>query len=449
MPGTGGQVRSWFFARALSQVSELFLVSLGGSGGGATAPKELKDLSNTVVECGRLQKPDRHGGQAGGWIRLVGAVLLPWRQRWGPFLDFCLHFSGLCPGRGAPLRRRFLANVFSTEYSVLSYFFKIPPLVTHLFSENFDLVLQSVLKEIRNKPYDIIWVEHSLMYPLAERLQSLSGKKFPVICNAHNVEWLLNERMAESAASPHEKRMAMIQKRLLKRLEKRVFTESALTLVCSQEDQRTALNLVPTARIEVIGNGVDTSYFFRPVDAERSPEPTILFTGSFGYSPNRDGLRFLVDEILPLILESVPNCRLVVAGAEAATAVEEMGIDHPSITWVSSPPDMRPSFYEAWVAMVPLRSGGGTRLKILEAMAMECALVSTTIGAEGIHCEHDVHLRLADDPVGFAGHVVDLLLHQSKREQQQVRALDWVRNHYEWEQLTAGLPKLLTKVASL
>jgi glycosyltransferase involved in cell wall biosynthesis len=445
MPGTGGQVRSWFFARALSRVTELSLISLGGSGGHSVIPDELGSACHEVIECDPLHGNRGESSASRGWCGILSAVFLPWRRGWLPFLDYCIHFDGINTGNAIPLRRRILARLFAFDYGFFSRFFNLPPLVTHLFSRNFEAVLPQALGQLKGRHFDVLWVEHSMMMPLADRLQKQLGLELPVICNAHNVEWVLNQRMAESAGEGKEQLRSRIQARLLKRLETKVFENARITIVCSEEDKRAALALEPDGNVKVIGNGVDTSYFFRPEKARRSPEPTVLFTGSFGYQPNREGLRYLVEEILPRIHAECPSCRLLVAGAQAASVAEQMGIDDPSIQFVSSPPDIRPCFHEAWVAVVPLLSGGGTRLKILEAMAMECALVSTSMGAEGIPCEHGRHICIADEPAKFAEQVLYLLRDESKRLEQQEVALSWVREHYEWENLTRRLPEILVE----
>jgi glycosyltransferase involved in cell wall biosynthesis len=123
------------------------------------------------------------------------------------------------------------------------------------------------------------------------------------------------------------------------------------------------------------------------------------------------------------------------AGAKASSALSELGYVDSNIECVSSPPDIRPCFERSWIFVVPLRAGGGTRLKILEAMAMELPIVSTAIGAEGIPCQDGEHILLADSPSDFANAVLRLLADEKLRLQLSNEAASWVRKNYDWKDL--------------
>jgi len=449
MPGTGGQVRTWFFAKFLAGVGELTLISLGGCGGNDRVGGELRGRCSHVIESGslpRLKGPlPGWRGRLASWARTLGVLCFPWRHQWSDFLGYCLQHTGqgaAGAGNSPKWRKRILSGILGFEYRVAARHFPLPPLTTFLFRRNFDAVRSEVSELLERESFDILWFEHSLMYPFAAEVR----RQMPdavMVCNAHNVESLLHTRMAEKTAGPAERDQARMQAGLLATMEREAFAACDLVLVCSGEDKIAAQQLAPACRVEVMGNGVDVDYFKRPPGTLKSAVPTLLFTGGFGYGPNRDGLRYLVEEILPLIHAHQPGCRLVFAGADAEEAARGLGVQDARISWVSNPPDIRPCFHEAWVAVVPLRSGGGTRLKILEAMAMECPVVSTTIGAEGIPLEADRHGLIADHPEEFAAAVIRLLSDTDTRERMTAEALTFVRSRYDWGTITRDLPDVL------
>ena len=134
-----------------------------------------------------------------------------------------------------------------------------------------------------------------------------------------------------------------------------------------------------------------------------------------------------------------PDVRFVFAGSKASAAWREHANGDSTIECISDPVDIRPCFREAWIFVVPLLVGGGTRLKILEAMAMEVPIVSTSIGAEGIDCVDGEHILLADSPQTFADAVVRILEDQEFGERLKQNASQWVRNRYSWKSLSPGI----------
>jgi glycosyltransferase involved in cell wall biosynthesis len=312
--------------------------------------------------------------------------------------------------------------------------------VVVLFRRHFEAIRPQLVELAGSgAEFDWIWFEHSLMFPFVEKI----SPQFPaakLACNAHNVESVLHTRIAGATADPGERHYVQTQARLLSVMERRAFSVCALVLVCSEEDKTAVHRLVPDANCLVVGNGVDTGYFRRRPGSPRAPEATILFTGTFGYGPNREGLAWFVSKVWPLVKRELPSCHFVAAGRGAAEAVRTLAAGVPGIVALSDPEDMRPAFEEAWVVVVPLLAGGGTRLKILEAMAMECPVVSTSLGAEGIPMESGRHGVLADSPEAFAAALRDLLQDHRRRERLASEALAFARERYDWQSL---IPKVI------
>jgi glycosyltransferase involved in cell wall biosynthesis len=180
-----------------------------------------------------------------------------------------------------------------------------------------------------------------------------------------------------------------------------------------------------------VPTGVDTE-FFRPSGEEIVNPHGLVFTGSMDWLPNEDGIRYFVDEILPLIKQRIPDVTLTVVGRNPYPSLVELSKSNDSIVVTGRVDDVRPFMERAAVYIVPLRVGGGTRLKIFEAMAMERAIVSTTIGAEGLPIRHGEDLIVEDTPEGFANSVVRLFQDQDLARQLGERAANKVRSTFGW-----------------
>jgi glycosyltransferase involved in cell wall biosynthesis len=449
MPGSGGEVRSWFFAQALTQSAEVTLVCLGGFGGNdGLAPGLSEHCERVIAPNQATRKPSGPPKAGTTWTRALGALLLPWRRDWQTFLEYHLQYrsggrEAKTSGTPWPWTRRVLALAFRWEYRIAARLFALPPTVVVLFRRHFEAIRPQLVElAASGAKFDWIWFEHTLMFPFVEKISPL----FPtakLACNAHNVESVLHTRIARATADPRERHYVLTQARLLAAMERRAFSVCALLLVCSEEDKTAVHCLSPNAHCLVVGNGVDTGYFRRRPDLSHAPEPTILFTGTFGYGPNREGLAWFVSKVWPLVKRELPSCRFVAAGRGAAEAVKTLASGVPGIVALSDPEDMRPAFEEAWVVVVPLLAGGGTRLKILEAMAMECPIVSTSLGAEGIPMESGRHGVLADSPETFAAALLDLLKNKRGRDRIASEALAFARARYDWRTLIPNLSDLL------
>ena len=171
-----------------------------------------------------------------------------------------------------------------------------------------------------------------------------------------------------------------------------------------------------------------------------------MFTGVMGYEPNADAAQYFCNQIFPLVRREVKDARLLIVGHASPPTVQRLAeIGNVSVT--GSVADVLPYYQQARLSVVPLRGGGGTRLKILEAMALGRPVVSTSIGCEGLAVRDGIHLEIADEPVAFAQRVVRLLLDRRLREQLAGNARRLVEERYEWsviaEKLLAVYRRLL------
>jgi len=237
--------------------------------------------------------------------------------------------------------------------------------------------------------------------------------------------------------SEKDRRWLKQQAHVTKKIETLGFSKSNLVYLCSEQDRQLAEQMTAKPLYRVAGNGVDTSYFRRRTDS-RTDFPYILYTGAMSYAPNADAASYFLKEIFPLILLQKPNCKFAVAGRKAREYFNEIQYEDEHVFCIDSPADMRDCFEQAWVCVVPLRSGSGTRLKILEALAMECAVVSTSIGAEGVPYEDGKHLLIRDIPEDFAQAVIRLIDETDLREQLEKNGQQFAKEYYDWDLLTTN-----------
>jgi glycosyltransferase involved in cell wall biosynthesis len=182
-------------------------------------------------------------------------------------------------------------------------------------------------------------------------------------------------------------------------------------------------------------------YFQKPASTQASGD--LVFVGSMDWMPNIDGASWFVREVLPLIRKRRPDCTLTVAGRKPAAEITRLSETDPLIRVTGTVPDIRPWLWESKVSVVPLRIGGGTRLKIYEAMAARTPVVSTMVGAEGLEALNGENIWIADEPDDFAAHCLSLLDNAAERERLASAAEQMVRERYSWDVITDLFERML------
>lgn len=273
----------------------------------------------------------------------------------------------------------------------------------------------------------------------------------PAVLFTHNVESEIWRRHAETKSSPAARALYAMQHRRMLRYEGGALRRFDGVLAVSDADRETFARLYPGAvkrPVQVVSTGVDTDYFAPP--AVRSPQSAVrnelIFTGSMDWLPNEDAMLFFCRDILPLIRAGEPGVRLTIAGRAPTPAVKKLA-DDAAVTVTGRVDDVRPYMKDAAVYIVPLRIGGGTRLKIFEAMAMGKAVVSTTVGAEGLPVTSGEHVVLADDPRAFAATVVGLMRNPERRARLEAAARALVVERYDWSAVAGELESALVDFA--
>ncbi len=256
---------------------------------------------------------------------------------------------------------------------------------------------------IAENSFDVVQVEFAQMgiYHLLRG----QGRKPVFILDEHNIEYDIVKRTALADGGALRKAYSAVNWRKVRNEELAAWRRFDGIALTSKRDEELLLRDVRTARTTVIPNAVDLQAF-APSAAPVEPA-TLLFFGALDYHPNLEGIEYFLDEIMPGIQQRIPQVKLWVVGRNPPNAV--LARQSEFIKFTGYVDDPRTYLDRASVVVVPLRIGGGTRFKIVEAMAKGKPIVSTSIGAEGLDAEHEQHLLLADSPAAFVESVCRLL----------------------------------------
>jgi sugar transferase (PEP-CTERM/EpsH1 system associated) len=292
---------------------------------------------------------------------------------------------------------------------------------------NVEAMRRRIEEEIARDGYDMIHCDQIHM------AQYLIGRtRLPVVLNEHNIESSLLQRVADVQRNRLLRGFYQRQQQKMETYERTVCEAVDHVLTVSATDRDRLARLAPKALSSVVINGVDTDYF-RPMEAVPGP-PNVVFTGLMDWMPNVEGVIFFIREILPLVRKAVPGVRFAVVGRDPVAKLLRAADEEADVVVTGGVPDVRPWLAKASVVIVPLLSGGGTRLKILEAMAMGKAVVSTRIGAEGLDLEGGREICIADDPFKFAERTIALLSDRAEAERIGLAARRRVVGSYDWKE---------------
>lgn len=273
--------------------------------------------------------------------------------------------------------------------------------------------------------FDLVHCDSISLVPAIMKVSSL-----PRMLTEHNMEALIWQRYAENQKNPFKSWYVKLQQRRVYSFERLACRMCDSVIAVSEEDRRHLQQQFGVTNVTVVPNGVDTKYFVPSTSILETN--SLVFTGSMDWRPNQDAIRYFYDNIWPLIVHSKPDVKMYLVGRMPPSWMQSLAAEDSRVIVTGTVDDVRPYIARAAVYIVPLRIGGGSRLKILEAMAMKKPIVSTTVGAEGLGLENLKHILLADSPQAFASRVVALL---DDPEQQNVlgnngRAL--VESVYDW-----------------
>jgi glycosyltransferase involved in cell wall biosynthesis len=253
----------------------------------------------------------------------------------------------------------------------------------------------------------------------------------PTVLFQHNVESILWRRQADTERRLAQRAVFQLEAWKMDRYERATVGRFDRVIAVSDADRDAMAGMVSADRITVVPTGVDTKAF-RPTTRNVSPEPVVLFLGSMDWEPNIDGVQYFVETMWPAIRAAVPRARFQVVGRSPAASVRRLASDDVEI--VGTVPSVIEYLHRAAAVVVPLRIGGGTRLKIYEAMGAGKAVVSTTIGAEGLDYHDGRDILIADTPDAFADRVIEVLRDGERRRSLEDAALA-LASQYDWSSI--------------
>ena len=328
-----------------------------------------------------------------------------------------------------------------------------PDMALRFWSQPFAELLA---RRLQRKTYDATLFVGIDMGPYLEQVSSWrthlpAGAARPMlIFDDLNAEYLLQQRAFETDLHhlSHPRRWAgalysLIQWRRLRRFEARLCRLADHVVAVSDADQLALKKIVRGLDVTVVPNGVDLERY-RPavsLGERKVPAPALVFTGKMDFRPNVDAACWFADEVLPLIMSRVPETTFAIVGRDPHPRVRALA-SRPGVRVTGYVEDDIPYFADATVYVVPLRVGGGTRLKVLAAMAMEDAIVSTSLGCEGLGALSGRELVIAEDAVDFAEQTVALLKDADRRRALGTRARQFVEERYGWPAIAPRLEQL-------
>jgi glycosyltransferase involved in cell wall biosynthesis len=270
------------------------------------------------------------------------------------------------------------------------------------------------------------------------------GGAIPVVLFEHNVEHEIWKRLHDTERRSWRRVLLALEWRKVRRCEARACAEASLTLSVSEVDRRCLAAAADGARIEAIPTGVDTQ-FFRPRPAAERPGH-LAFSGSMDWYPNEDGILDFLERAWPRIRERAPHATLTVVGRNPRKHLRRAAAAAGGVTVTGTVDDIRPFVARAALYVAPLRVGGGTRLKLFEALAMGKAVVATRVAAEGLPMVPGLHYIAADSPADFAAGVLELLADPSRREALGAAGRRLVEERYSWPRVTDVVERHLAQV---
>jgi len=338
------------------------------------------------------------------------------------FHNVVTHPLKVSTGRGFGETLSYLATFFAPlPYSISKYC--RPEVARHLHdvleAEEYEVILCDFLNAVGVIPFEL---------------------GIPVVIFTHNVEAVIWKRHWEVAANPVWRFACKREYEKMRVAEVAYLRRSTHVLTVSDTDTALFSKDISPAKITTVPTGVDIEYF-KPMCGEELD--SLVFTGSMDWMPNEDGILYFVEEILPLIRKQRPTAKLWVVGRNPGKKIKALAESDPSIEVTGRVEDVRPYIAKGSVYVVPLRVGSGTRLKIFEAMAMGKAVVSTTIGAEGLPVTTGSDIVLADDPQQFANVACRLLGSAEERKRIGGAARKLVEDRYSWAAVATHVESVL------
>jgi glycosyltransferase involved in cell wall biosynthesis len=335
-----------------------------------------------------------------------------------------------------PVYNQIIKNGISYWFKILINIFQLQPFaVKNHFSKIFK---DKFINLIQKKNYDILWCEWT---PYAEFLRDLEGKI--KILSSHNVEALAWKRFTTIQKNPFKKIIGYLQWKKMFKFEKNSCLNFTHIFAVSENDRDLFKEWYGCQNITVIPNGVDVDYF-TPMIAHKDPY-NIIFSASMDAFVNQDAVDFFILEILPKVKKLIPNATFTIVGKDPPRKILKYKKIH-GVEITGTVPDVRPFLAKAGLVIVPIRIGGGSRLKILEAFSMSKPVISTLMGAEGLLVENGENILLAQDNDQLIGQILRVMSNDNLAQALGENGRKLVANKYSWEIIASDLLNKINEI---
>lgn len=322
---------------------------------------------------------------------------------------------------------KIVKNIFSNKPFSTGY---------HIKKELIDKLIETMPIE---KP-DLVHCEWTNLAPILEYI-----KDKPKVIAAHNIESDIWYRLAKATNNPLKKIIARNQATKIEELEKEWYPMVDHCIAVSQKDAEIIKSYGGVAT--VVDNGVDVQYYSEYINHKKLDfNNKLIYVSSLDTFSNQDAVEYFMKDIFPIITASNPDIEFWIVGKDPPRKISEYGIVDKRIKVTGKVEDVREYIKKSAISIVPLRIGGGSRLKILEAMAMGKPVISTSIGAEGLKVQNEKNILLADTPIEFGAKILELLSNSEKQEKIGKAGFELVKYNYDWETLAKKQDDVWRKV---
>ncbi len=312
--------------------------------------------------------------------------------------------------------------------------------VSRFFSVDFDLVLRKALKK---KKFDVVIMESLFMTPYLHTIRRFSRAK--VVLRSHNLEFFIWQRLALQEQNKAKKIYLKYLANQLKIYELQLINQIDGLIAISNNDRDKYKALGCKVNMVNIPLGIDVLTYSSEVK-ERAI-PTLFHIGAMDWTPNQEGITWFLNDVWPIVLSELPSVELFLAGKDLKMYAEKLQGDFTNVTVVGEVNSAKDFMAEHSIMIVPLLSGGGIRIKIIEGMAMGKPVVSTKIGAEGIDAKHGKQILLATDAKEFAEHILSCLRNKELLTEMGQNARKFVEKSYSFEAINKQLHGFLTSIS--
>jgi polysaccharide biosynthesis protein PslH len=290
-----------------------------------------------------------------------------------------------------------------------------------------------ILQTLKTKQFDIVHIDQTMIAWYAETIRRAfpAGEHPPIILRAHNIEYVIQERLAKNEPNLLKRLYRLDLARRMKAYERRFFPLFDGIMAITPEEERIMRGLDYAGLVSVVPAGVDLSMF--SPDPDVTPRPnTLSYIGGMDWQPNLEATRWFVEIVMPLLREKFPHVEFHVAGKRMPDWIRAYNT-HPNVFTYSDVPSAAAFMQSFAISVVPLLSGGGMRLKIVEAMGLGLPIISTHVGAEGIAARHGESILYADTPAEFVHAIGQVLENPALAQQLGENARTLAVERYSWE----------------